>query len=123
MSGRAILNLVKVANSAFEHVRKDFITLCGDSHSWFLLYSRCIGSRTNSVAWEADDHPRGPKFAASVRARTTLANYVKDFDGMALPLRVARQLFLGATRAAIIEQVPSSTLKSAAELHTNNSTV
>jgi len=33
MSGRAILNLVKVANGATEHVRKDFIALCGDGHS------------------------------------------------------------------------------------------
>jgi hypothetical protein len=38
MSGRGILNLVKVANGALEHVRKDFIALRGDSHSWFLCF-------------------------------------------------------------------------------------
>ena len=41
--------------------RQSFVVSC--------VFSRCIRSRTSSVAWEADDHPPVPKFAASLRAQ------------------------------------------------------
>ena len=33
MSGRGILNVVKILNDAIKHMRKDFIPICGDSHA------------------------------------------------------------------------------------------
>src|SRR5215469_11378876 len=51
-----------------------------------------------------------------------LENSGRDFEGMALPLRtVARQLFLGATCSAIINQCPCATVKSHAVLTPNSS--
>jgi len=32
ISGRGILNLVKVLKDAIKHMRKDFAALCGDAH-------------------------------------------------------------------------------------------
>jgi hypothetical protein len=33
MSGRGILNVIKILNDAIKHMRKDFIPIYGDSHA------------------------------------------------------------------------------------------
>jgi hypothetical protein len=71
LSGRAILNVVKVANGATEHVRENFVALRGDAHLWrrkqiqqaLALIEQAKGGFEVALAQEQEDfekYARGP---------------------------------------------------------------